>query len=549
MKNTLPSKNLPLVATGIPAAFCNPKTKTTSSLKGFLTLVVMVLLVGNVEFSFGQTNPAAFALSGGSFTFASQTATSTTYPTNMQGWTTGTANIATLTTAAPAADYTLIASGTASTSGLSNLGANGFNFLTTSNASYSQVGAICLSLNTTGRTSELVTWTVADQLATASLRVMNLTLQYRVGTSGVFTTVANSTYTTSSSSQAAAQTFANIALPTACDNQSVVQIRWIFYESAAQSGSRDAIRLDDITVSSTAAGPTISGAATATAFQTIYGNSSSPKLFGVSGSNLTANLVATAPTGFEVSIDGINWQTTATLNQTSGTASGTFRVRLAATAAVGGTYNSQTIALTSTGATQVNITTAASGNLVAASLLTITGLTGANKNYDGNTSASFTGSAAYSGLKNSEIYSVTGTPTAVFSSAAVGTGKTITISGYTAPSTNYSLTQPALSANIIAVVPGAPTIGAATAGNGQANVAFSAPSFTGGASITGYTVTSSPDGITASGATSPITITGLTNGTAYTFSVVATNSAGNSTSSGASNSVTPSSVQQFQTLL
>ena len=43
MKNTLRSKNLPLVATGIPAAFCNPKTKTTSSLKGFLTLVMMVL--------------------------------------------------------------------------------------------------------------------------------------------------------------------------------------------------------------------------------------------------------------------------------------------------------------------------------------------------------------------------------------------------------------------------------------------------------------------------------------------------------------------------
>ncbi len=52
MKNTLRSKNLPFVATGIPTPFCNPKTKTTSSLKGFLTLVVMVL---GMQMGWGQT--------------------------------------------------------------------------------------------------------------------------------------------------------------------------------------------------------------------------------------------------------------------------------------------------------------------------------------------------------------------------------------------------------------------------------------------------------------------------------------------------------------
>jgi uncharacterized protein (TIGR02145 family) len=90
-----------------------------------------------------------------------------------------------------------------------------------------------------------------------------------------------------------------------------------------------------------------------------------------------------------------------------------------------------------------------------------------------------------------------------------------------------------------AVVPSAPGIGAATAGNVSAIVAFTAPSNNGGAAITSYTVTSSPAGITASGTSSPITITGLTAGTPYTFTVTATNTAGTGAASVASTSVTP----------
>jgi hypothetical protein len=103
--------------------------------------------------------------------------------------------------------------------------------------------------------------------------------------------------------------------------------------------------------------------------------------------------------------------------------------------------------------------------------------------------------------------------------------------------------QVAQTFTVNAVVPGAPTIGTATAGDTQASVTFTAPASNGGASITGYTVTSSPGNITGSGAASPITVTGLTNGTAYTFTVTATNSAGPSSASAASNSVTPKAAQ------
>ncbi len=90
-----------------------------------------------------------------------------------------------------------------------------------------------------------------------------------------------------------------------------------------------------------------------------------------------------------------------------------------------------------------------------------------------------------------------------------------------------------------ATVPSAPTGVTASAGNGNATVSFTAPASNGGAAITGYTVTSSPGGFTATGSASPITVTGLTNGTSYTFTVTATSSAGTSSASAASAGVTP----------
>ena len=90
--------------------------------------------------------------------------------------------------------------------------------------------------------------------------------------------------------------------------------------------------------------------------------------------------------------------------------------------------------------------------------------------------------------------------------------------------------------------PDAPTIGTATAGNGQASVPFTAPASDGGSAITSYTATSNPGNITGTisqAGSGTITVTGLNNGTAYTFTVTATNSVGTSAASAASNSVTP----------
>jgi hypothetical protein len=91
-------------------------------------------------------------------------------------------------------------------------------------------------------------------------------------------------------------------------------------------------------------------------------------------------------------------------------------------------------------------------------------------------------------------------------------------------------------------VPGAPTTTNVTASSSQAKVDFVPPASNGGAAITQYTITSDPDGLTATGASSPITINGLTNGRAYTFTVSATNSAGTGPSSASTLQVMPTGV-------
>jgi fibronectin type 3 domain-containing protein len=125
-------------------------------------------------------------------------------------------------------------------------------------------------------------------------------------------------------------------------------------------------------------------------------------------------------------------------------------------------------------------------------------------------------SCTITGLMNGTTYMFSVTAT-----NAVGTG----------PASNSLNATPA-------TVPGTPTLNSAAAGNASVALAWSAPPSNGGSAITGYTATATPGGASCTTSAVGCTITGLTNGTTYTFTVTATNALG---TGGASNplSATP----------
>ena len=130
------------------------------------------------------------------------------------------------------------------------------------------------------------------------------------------------------------------------------------------------------------------------------------------------------------------------------------------------------------------------------------------------------------GLTNTEPYTFT-----VVATNSQGPGTASTASATVTPHTT---------------VPGAPTAVFATRGDHSATVTWTAPSTDGGTAITKYTVTpyagvtaGTPVTVTCPCSATTATVTGLTNGTAYTFTVSATNGIGPSQPSTKSAAVTP----------
>ena len=155
---------------------------------------------------------------------------------------------------------------------------------------------------------------------------------------------------------------------------------------------------------------------------------------------------------------------------------------------------------------------------------------------------------AFAGTATTPVQAVTalGTATTTAVTGLInGTSYTFIVSATNAVGTGpASARSNAVTPAAAVTVPGAPTLGAVTAGNGSATVTWTAPANNGGSAITGYDVrvfagtTLFKTGPAPASPTS-LLVTGLTNGTTYTFDVAARNATGVGAASARSAPVIP----------
>lgn len=207
---------------------------------------------------FAQTSPTAQALPY-SQKFDALLASSTTYPAGFQGWgATATAPATTYSTAL-ISDKALIANSSASINSGNIHNYNGkIGFLDTGSADL----AIGFALIGTGQTAIQVQYDAMvirnpyDGTASNN-RILEMALQYRVGITGAFITLPSTAYLSGTTLQTGTGVTTpldtqriNVTLPAECDNQAIVQIRWIARQYSGTTGSRPSFAIDNINIGS-----------------------------------------------------------------------------------------------------------------------------------------------------------------------------------------------------------------------------------------------------------------------------------------------------------
>ena len=263
--------------------------------------------------------------------------------------------------------------------------------------------------------------------------------------------------------------------------------------SGVVSGNVGVVSISGSSVILTVSAPTATISATGplAAVGSIYGSPSGETSFTLSGATLGFGITVLPPVGYEVSATSGSGYSGSGVSLTVGNpptiAPTAIYVRLAATAPVAGSYNAQTITLTSPGAVPATIATAATGNAVTAKALTIASATAQGKLYDGTAATTVNGT-----LQPAEAFgtgssgdgmpylgdTLTVSCSGTFASAAAGTGIPVTAGTFVlggASAGNYTLTQPtglSLTADIAGTAVWTQPAGGSwpTAGNWQNNI-------------------------------------------------------------------------------
>lgn len=207
--------------------------------------------------SYSQSLPSPFNLASGPYSFTewANTNAAGTYPPNMifhrYSVTDG------ILSSPEALDYILAYNLTGGIR-VNGLGVNGVEFI---NSSSSQsLGTAVIALNTLNRMNVRVNFTAAftawnGAVPTPPVREWGLRLQYRIGAAGSWVDVLDGIgnpveFLTTGRNPGSVQSYADVLLPTAVENQAVVYVRWKYYWLGVGGGSRPQVRLDDISITS-----------------------------------------------------------------------------------------------------------------------------------------------------------------------------------------------------------------------------------------------------------------------------------------------------------
>ncbi|MDI5898554.1 HYR domain-containing protein [Flavobacterium yafengii] len=188
--------------------------------------------------------------------FSTLPSSSTTYPPGFQGWTASVAPGSSYNTNANlGADRALTANSAASTTSGNFHNYNGkIGFLNSGSLDLT----IGLAINTVGKSAIEVQFDAMvirnPYDGSANTRINEMVLQYRIGTTTVFNTLPTTSYLSNTVRQTTSGVTAplnpvtiKVILPAECNNQEVVQLRWISKQNSG-SGSRPSFAIDNIKI-------------------------------------------------------------------------------------------------------------------------------------------------------------------------------------------------------------------------------------------------------------------------------------------------------------
>nr|WP_295870024.1 Ig-like domain-containing protein [uncultured Chitinophaga sp.] len=217
----------------------------------YLFLLLGIIYSGSVT---AQTQPQPRPLPYQE-NFDALSAASTVYPDGWQGWTLSGSPGSNFNTAAPSADKALTPNGSASgtANGVYNYSGK-LGFLNSGSVDNSLV----LAVNTGGQVNVTVSYdamTIRNPYdGNSNTRINEMGLQYRIGATGSFTNVSGTAYQNNTVTQTGSgitqpqQPLAiSIVLPAECNNQPLVQLRWVNRQISG-AGSRPSFAVDNIVV-------------------------------------------------------------------------------------------------------------------------------------------------------------------------------------------------------------------------------------------------------------------------------------------------------------